>query len=48
MKEKLIQAYNEFMKVSVNGLSIEPMYSGLTILAQIINSLPEEGSNDDE
>ena len=48
MKNELVAAYNEFMKVPVSGASIEPMYKGLMILASIINSMPDEDNKNDE
>ena len=48
MKNKLIEAYNELMKVPVSGMAIEPMYKGLFILAELINALPDETETKEE
>lgn len=42
MKKALIEAHDHFMRVSVSGPAIEPMYLGLLKLTQVINSLPDE------
>lgn len=38
MKKALIEAYNELMKVKVNGVDVEHMYNALVRLAAVINA----------
>lgn len=53
MKRTIIEAYNELMKVKVNGADVEHMYNALVRLAAVINApeadAPEaEGGEDNE
>lgn len=48
MKDELVIAYNEFMKISVKGYDVEPMYRGLSILAKIINESDHDMSPEQE
>ena len=45
MKKTIIEAYNELMKVNVNGADVEHMYNALVRLAAVINA-PETKEED--
>lgn len=47
MKKAIIEAYNELMKVKVNGADVEHMYNALVRLAAVINAPDEEGEEDE-
>lgn len=54
MEKAIIEAYNELMKVNVNGADVEHMYNALTRLAAVINAIEanapetEEGGQDEQ
>lgn len=39
MEKAIIEAYNELMKVNVNGEDVEHMYNALSRLAAVINAM---------
>lgn len=47
MKKALIEAYNELLKVNVNGVDVEHMYNALVRLAAVINA-PEADAPEKE
>ena len=48
MKQTLMEAHNYFMRVSVKGEDLEPMYLGLLKLTQVINSIPDPQEKEEE
>lgn len=47
MKKTIIEAYNELMKVNVNGADVEHMYNALVKLTNAIRVMQEENNEED-
>ena len=47
MKKLVVEAYNELLKVKVNGVDVEHMYNALVRLAAVINA-PEANAPEKE
>lgn len=48
IKKQLIEAHNLFMRVTVSGENLEPMYMGLATLTNVINNLPDDEQEKEE